>query len=53
MENNRCEDESWDDEKKWVISLSWRSDTYFEIVDVGEEEADEAEGNDPLAYGAG
>lgn len=30
-----------------------RSDTHFEIVDVCEEEEDEAEGRDPLAYGAG
>lgn len=35
-----------------TVCVRWR-DTHFEIVDVCEEEADEAEGNNPLAYSAG
>lgn len=31
----------------------WRPDTHFEVVYVCEEEEDEAEGRDPLAYSAG
>lgn len=36
-----------------LCHLTMRTLTYFEIVNVGEEEEDEAEGHDPLAHCAG
>lgn len=52
---NSCGEKTWIvvRDTLWREMRSWRSDTHFEVVYVCKEEEDEAEGRNPLAYGAG